>query len=233
MKIVFKDSGLSEGIIKISLDGGYTYTDYNIADVKETGIILDDSQRYDKIKIKGPANVLKRLDDISTIQLDGEVTEGLNFIMDTDTYGFAFPKCVVGITLPDGITSITKGSTSSSSTKNIFSNFPNLHSVVIPNSVTSIGDESFKSCTSLTSINIPESVTSIGNNSFYGCSKLTSITIPEGVTSIGNYAFQSCSKLTSINYTGAEEQWDLISKGTDWNKSVHSDCQIVFNYVKE
>ena len=232
MKIVFKDSGLNEGIIKISLDGGYTYTDYNIADVKETGIILDDSQRYDKIKIRGPANVLKRLDDISTIQLDGEVTEGMNFIMDTDTYGFAFPKCVVGITLPDGITSITKGSTSSS-TKNIFSNFPNLHSVLIPNSVTSIGDEAFKSCTSLTSINIPDGVTSIGNNSFYGCSKLTSITIPEGVTSIGNYAFQSCSKLTSINYTGTEEQWETISKGTDWNKSVHSDCQIVCNYVNE
>lgn len=230
MKIVFKDSGLNEGIIKISLDGGYTYTDYNIADVKETGIILDDSQRYDKIKIRGPANVLKRLDDISTIQLDGEVTEGLNFIMDTDTYGFAFPKCVVGITLPDGINTITKGSTSSS-TKNIFSSFPNLHSIVIPISVTSIGDESFKSCTSLTSINIPEGVTTIGNNSFYGCSKLTSITIPEGVTSIGNYAFQGCSKLTSINYTGTEEQWDLISKGTDWNKSVHSDFQIVFNYV--
>ena len=34
MKIVFKDSELNEGIIKISLDGGFTFTDYEIADVK-------------------------------------------------------------------------------------------------------------------------------------------------------------------------------------------------------
>ena len=57
MKIVFKDSELNEGIIKISLNGGFTFTDYEIADVKETGIFLDDSQDYEKIKIKGPANI--------------------------------------------------------------------------------------------------------------------------------------------------------------------------------
>ena len=50
MKIVFKDSGLNEGIIKISLDGGFTFTDYEITDVKESGILLDDSQDYEKIK---------------------------------------------------------------------------------------------------------------------------------------------------------------------------------------
>ena len=57
MKIVFEGLELNEGIIKISLDGGFTFTDYEIADVKETGIFLDDSQDYEKIKIKGPANI--------------------------------------------------------------------------------------------------------------------------------------------------------------------------------
>lgn len=50
MKIVFEGSELKEGIIKVSLDGGFTFADYEIADVKESGIPLDDSQRYDKIK---------------------------------------------------------------------------------------------------------------------------------------------------------------------------------------
>lgn len=36
MKIVFEGLELNEGIIKISLDGGFTFTDYEIADVKET-----------------------------------------------------------------------------------------------------------------------------------------------------------------------------------------------------
>ncbi|NLF37403.1 MAG: leucine-rich repeat domain-containing protein, partial [Clostridiaceae bacterium] len=50
--------------------------------------------------------------------------------------------------------------------------------VIIPESVTSIGDWAFSNCSSLTSITIPESVTSIGKHTFYGCISLTSITIP-------------------------------------------------------
>jgi len=69
---------------------------------------------------------------------------------------------------------------------------------IIPNSVTSIGDNTFYDCSSLTSITIPNSVTSIGNYAFYNCSGLTSITIPNSLTSIGNYAFYNCSGLTSI-----------------------------------
>ena len=70
--------------------------------------------------------------------------------------------------------------------------------IVIPNSVTSIGNRAFYRCTGLTSITIPNSVTSIGNSAFYGCTGLTSITIPNSVTSIGNSAFYGCTGLTSI-----------------------------------
>ena len=47
--------------------------------------------------------------------------------------------------------------------------------IVIPSSVTSIGDEAFRYCTLLKSITIPESITSIGDRAFYGCSNLTSV----------------------------------------------------------
>uniref|UniRef100_UPI0040478C8A leucine-rich repeat domain-containing protein n=1 Tax=Limnohabitans sp. TaxID=1907725 RepID=UPI0040478C8A len=72
------------------------------------------------------------------------------------------------------------------------------NSYTIPDSVTSIGDMAFQSCTSLTSITIPDSVTSIGYAAFTTCRSLASVTIGNSVTSIGNYAFESCTNLVSI-----------------------------------
>ena len=73
-----------------------------------------------------------------------------------------------------------------------------LTSIVIPNSVTSIGDYAFYYCYSLTSIEIPSKVTNIGESAFSGCSSLTNIVIPDNVTSIGGNAFYNCRSLTSI-----------------------------------
>ncbi len=75
----------------------------------------------------------------------------------------------------------------------------NLTSIIIPNSVTSIGNSAFCVCRNLTSIIISNSVTSIGDNAFDRCNSLTSITIPNSVTIIGQSAFTMCYNLTSIN----------------------------------
>ena len=182
MKIKFTKLPTNDGTIKVSLDGGQSFTDYNVADVHESGIPLEDNQDYEKIQVKAPANVLKNLDIVASVKV--ESTEGAGtgstnesgFIMDTDTYGFEFPNCVTGITLPNGATTISK---------NVFSTYPNLQIVVIP----------------------------------------------EGVTSIGNKVFYNCSKLTTINYTGTEEQWNAISKGTDWNYG--TSFNVIYNYKPE
>ena len=73
-----------------------------------------------------------------------------------------------------------------------------LRSLVIPDSVTSIGNSAFSGCKSLESLVIPDGVTSIGYCVFRGCSSLTDIVIPDSVTSIENCAFEDCSSLTDI-----------------------------------
>ena len=75
----------------------------------------------------------------------------------------------------------------------------NLTSIIIPNTVTSIGDHAFYGCSKLTSITIPNSVISIGGYAFYECSSLTSISIPNSVSNIGIFTFRSCSSLTSVS----------------------------------
>ena len=79
-----------------------------------------------------------------------------------------------------------------------FEGCSSLTSITIHNSVISIGRNAFSYCSGLMSVTIPNSVTSIGKDAFYRCSSLTSITIPNSVTSIGDYTFAECESLTSI-----------------------------------
>ena len=79
--------------------------------------------------------------------------------------------------------------------------------LTIPNSVTSIGDRAFYNCSGLTSVTVGSGVSNIGQDAFYNCSGLTSVTIGSGITIIGNNAFQGCSGLTRTIYTGNIAQW--------------------------
>ncbi len=80
----------------------------------------------------------------------------------------------------------------------LFINNEEIKDLIIPNSVTSIGDYAFDGCSGLTSVTIPNNVTSIRYYVFNGCSGLTSLTIPNSVTSIEGYTFAYCSGLTSL-----------------------------------
>ena len=74
-----------------------------------------------------------------------------------------------------------------------------LTSVTFPGGLTSIGGGAFYECSGLTSVAFPEGLTSIEVEAFYGCTGLTSVTFPEGLTSIGVEAFQGCTGLTSAS----------------------------------
>ncbi|MBO4641669.1 MAG: leucine-rich repeat protein [Bacteroidaceae bacterium] len=65
--------------------------------------------------------------------------------------------------------------------------------------LTSIGDGAFDGCEGLTSIILPNSLTSIGEEALRGTG-ITSITIPASVNSLNNNtAFEDCASLTEIN----------------------------------
>ena len=97
-----------------------------------------------------------------------------------------------------------------------------IHSVTIPQSVTSIGDSAFAGCKKLdsltindaatsigrrafaecpltTTLELGENITTIGNSAFYDCRGLKNVTIPQSVTSIGDSAFGECSSLETLS----------------------------------
>jgi len=79
-----------------------------------------------------------------------------------------------------------------------FSDCSYLTSIALGNNVTSIGDSAFSWCESLTSMTIPDSVTTIGSSVFHSCHDMASIVIGDNVTSIGSWAFAYCTSLRSI-----------------------------------
>ncbi|MEE5992442.1 MAG: leucine-rich repeat protein [Oscillospiraceae bacterium] len=79
-----------------------------------------------------------------------------------------------------------------------YRDYYNLTTVLIPDTVTTIGNQAFWACPELSSIHIPDGVTTIGDRAFFACNELSSINIPDGVTTIGADAFRCCEELTEI-----------------------------------
>ncbi|MDD6071504.1 MAG: leucine-rich repeat protein [Clostridiales bacterium] len=99
--------------------------------------------------------------------------------------------------------------------------------VILPETVVSIGEAAFKSCsnlqtvsfsaetkslvfgksvfekcTSLVGLAIPDCVNVVPERLCYNCSSLGSVTLPERCTSIGNEAFMNCGALKNIHIPG-------------------------------
>ena len=74
--------------------------------------------------------------------------------------------------------------------------------LVLPDTVTNIGESAFEKCVNLRKVTLPEGLKSISPFAFYGCSNLTSVAIPASVENIGESAFHGCSSLTTVGLFG-------------------------------
>ena len=77
--------------------------------------------------------------------------------------------------------------------KDAFTNCGKLSGVTLNDGLETLGEGVFKYCTGLTTVTIPNSVTSIGKQTFY-LDRFNTVTIGSGVTSIGLGAFETTTE---------------------------------------
>ena len=123
--------------------------------------------------------------------------------------------------------SVVMGNSLLSIGQKAFSGCSSLFNVTLPEKVSSIGSSAFSGCTGLTSITIPAGVNTIGESAFSGCTGLTSITIPASVNTIGESAFYLCTDLVSVTVENKETSLKLVGNSSN----LFSGCSIETLYL--
>ena len=96
------------------------------------------------------------------------------------------------------VTSFTFGPNVKTVPAYICYNMSQLDTIVLPPSVSSLGQNAFMYCTSLKSINLPATQNTLPVGIFEGCTSLESIELPATLTTISTDAFYGCSKLANV-----------------------------------
>lgn len=144
-------------------------------------------------------------------------------ITNIGAYAFYFCKNIRSISIPNSITSL--GENAFSHCEGLFSislpygikTIPNfcfsdciaMENIVIPDTVTSFGQGSFKS-SGIIEFTIPNGTTQISHSMFWGCSQLEKVIIPKSVVEIDTFAFHDCGNLTDVYYDGTVSDYKKI-----------------------
>lgn len=127
-----------------------------------------------------------------TVSSDNSVYQAINNAIYTKD-GQALVVCATAtegkFTVKDGTVNIAASA---------FESCEKIDEIVLPASVSSIGNYAFFGCASLTKINLSDSVNAMGESAFYMCKALTEITLPSSIDTIEDNTFAECTSLKNV-----------------------------------
>lgn len=121
------------------------------------------------------------------------LSEDLNEVAVGESVSFAGTTANIPATVMNGATTYTVTALADYG----LNHKPSLTSVTLPETVKKIGAHALRG-TGITSMLIPNSVDTIGGFAFYGCTALTSVELGNGVKFIDIYTFHGCSNLQTV-----------------------------------
>lgn len=91
-----------------------------------------------------------------------------------------------------------------------FCNCYMLKNITFSKSIKTIGYEAFEACKGLSEINLPNSLTTIQPNAFFECVNLKAVHFGYSISKIDESAFEECNSITDVYYYGDNNSWDRI-----------------------
>jgi hypothetical protein len=105
---------------------------------------------------------------------------------------------------------------------NTFVNCSGLTLVRLSENTVKLGASSFQNCTKLKTFISGKSLETIDDSAFSGCSSLRLVYLNKGLKSISSNAFRNCPELTMIKFRGTIDEWNSISKASNWHNGTIS-----------
>lgn len=131
-------------------------------------------------------------------------TANLTYAKEVGNYAFAECSALFNVNVP----MVEKIGTGAFSRYEQFGHAPVIKGIVLPETLTSLGQGAFIGCEQLTRIAIPSKIKLIDGYTFAFCTGLVEVTLPAQLTEIGEYAFSGCSQLSTINLDNVKKFGD-------------------------
>ncbi len=81
---------------------------------------------------------------------------------------------------------------------NAFAHCKNLNAITFSANLHEIAQGAFLGCTALSELSIPDWISDVKNSAFRGCTALNTLVIPTSMRALDSYAFEGCTALTNL-----------------------------------
>lgn len=178
-----------------------SYDGYNFLGWYEDEVAKDDLWNFDTDRVQKDMTLYAGWQKITEV---GEPTASLVYQREGDTYIVTGVGEETEIVIPSEHDGLPVVAIRGDYGNGAFAR-KNIVSVVIPDSIIEIGQNTFNNCKNLVSVTIGtnSSLAKIGNNAFSGCSSLEEIYLPAAFFELGDSVFNNCGSLK--NFTVAQD----------------------------